>query len=572
MLITHFHQIIRHRIVWGVIAIIVSLCFLLSFTSMPGCSRNKKGPVTSGVGKIYGREIGNDEFRSAMFFELGLSNDRSLDEAQQAQLRRQTWRRLAILETAKRLGLKTSDEEIGQMLGREKGFQSNGSFSQERYREFVRSRGVDLATFEEYLRQNVTIQKALGAVESMAWTAPADLARRLRNLTDTRQLSYVTLSPRQFTGTVAVTEEQALKFYEDARTFFTIPERVRVRYVEFPYASYVPTNFTAEAIQEYYDLHTDDFVPANSTNAYALPAPLDEVKPVIEARLREQESRFLARDAATAFVMDLAPDRTGARRLFDDLAAARGLAVSTTALFAIDEPVPGLEVDSDFQQAAFGLIAEDPELCFSDSIAGSNAAYVIAADERIESRVPPFAEIRDAVMPLATSNAQHQAFLEWAESVRADLVSRSAADSNASPASIAGAIGFTVSTTATFTVLESLNTNLFDNANVLVGSTVELEAGEWSKLLPASNVAYVVHMTSRQPGDPAMISAVRPQLVSTLQEYQGGFLVREWGEYLLREGELQDYQQTAMDAAAAAEADEGNAEGAPEAAAGPEAE
>jgi hypothetical protein len=570
MLITHFHQIIRHRIVWGVIAIVVSLCFLLSFTSMPGC-QNTPGPTTSGVGKLYGREIGNDEFRAAMFYELGLSNDRNLTEDQQAQLRRQTWRRLAILETASRLGLKTTNEEIGQMLGRETGFQSNGSFDQDRYTGFVRSRGVDKATFEEYLRQNITIQKALGAVESMAWTAPADLARRLRNLTDTRQLSYLTLDPAQFTGTVSVTEDEARTFYEETSAFFTIPERVRVRYVAFPYANYVPTNLSEEAIQEYYDLHSDEFVAADATNAYALPAPLADVKPAIEERLRVQESRFLARDAATTFVMDLAPDRTGTRPLFEDLAATHGLPVSTTALFAVNEPVPSLDVDHDFNQAAFGLIAEDPELSFSDAIAGSNAAYVITAHERIESRVPPFEEIRNAVMPLATSNAQHEAFLAWAGATREDLVSRSA-DSNASPASAAASLGFGVATTATFTVLESLNTNLFDNANVLIGSTVEMEAGEWSKLLPASNVAYIVHMTSRLPGDPAMIAAVRPQLVSTLQEYQGGFLVREWGEYLLREGELQDYQQAAMDAAAAAETTDGDGEGMPATATGPEAE
>lgn len=540
MLITRFHQMIRNRIVWAIIATGVSLAFLFSFTSVPGCSRRGDSKGTSNAaGTLYGEDVEPTEFRMAMFYELGLGSDRGLSTAAYAQLRHQTWHRLAVLKTAERMGIQTPDDEIAQILARERGFQSNGVFDKQRYSAFVQSRGVDIPSFEAYIRQNMTIQKLLNTVESTVWAAPSDLDRRLRNLTDVRSLEYLEITPQNYTGVVSVSKADALAFYERNRDAFTIPERVQVKYVTFPYASHVPTNVNEEDVQDYYDRHTEEFT-LPSTNLVATPEPLEKVRPVIEASLLAEGSRFAARDAATAFAMELAPDRGGHKADFEALAARHHLGVSTTALFTINEALPLLEVDQEFNRTAFNLIQDDPELSFSDAVAGSNAVYVLAAEQRLESRVPAFDEIAATVTPEAERAARQEAFLAWSQELHEKLTK--AVSTNHPFASVAGAMGYQVATTGPFTVFESLNTNLFDNARILVPNIAELDRGELSGVIPAATNAYIAFMADRLPGNPNMVQGLRPQMQNTLQEYHGGLAFREYGDYLLKAANFEDFQ------------------------------
>ncbi len=542
MLITRFNSLIRNRVVWIAFAGIVSASFL-GFSMAPG---GCEAQGTRAVGTLNAREVSPEEFRMAMFFEMGLSEPRGLDRAQHEQLRRQTWRRIAILDKAAELGLVTSDQEIAQLVGREQEFLVNGSFDRGRYDAFVRSRGVNIPIFESYLRQNLTIQKAITALESLVWTPPSDVNRRLRNLIDERRVGFVILPIETYTGTVNLTREDILAFYEERPEFFRIPERVRVKYVHFPHANYRPEEIDEAMIADYYDLHRDEFLP-EGMDPLALPEPLETVRPVIVERLRDEEARFQARDAATEFVIALAPDRRGGRPSFDQLATTQGLTVATTDWFAVDEAVPSLDVDLEFRQAAFGLVENDPELAFSDAINGADAAYVLYAFERAPSRIPPFEEIADEIVtPLATSNALQRAFLAWANDLRDQLETQTLAGT---PGNLAATkMGLDVIMTGAFSVLDSLSTNLFEYADIVIPGTVELEAGEWGEVLTAPEVALIPFMIERLAGDPAAMTALRPQLISSLQEFQGGLLFREWGEYLLREGQLKDLQaQSVLD-------------------------
>ena len=538
MLITKFHMMIRHRVVWAIIATLVSLTFLFSFSSMDGCTN--AGQAQNNAGLLYGKPVSHDEFQQAMFFEMGLGSDRTKTAEEYASLHQQTWRRLAILRSATRMGINVPDEEIGQILNQEKGFLSNGVFDKERYRAFVTERGVDIPTFEAYLRQNITIQKVLGILESASWTAPSDLDHRLRNLTDVRVLEYIAFNQDQFTGIVEITEADARTFYQTNRDYFTIPERVRVRYVAFPYTGFITTNAISDTdAQDYYDLHASDFLAPESTNAYAMPEPLEKVRPTIDAILRQQTARFAAREHATTFVMDLAPDRAGNRPAFDTLAAARNLPVSTTGLFTADEVLPDLEVDGEFNRAAFNLVANDPQFSFSDSISGSNAVYVMTIDARQESRVPGFEEITGTVTPLALSNAQQRAFHTWVGETRNALADAVAAKQNFKTA--AKALGLTTITTTNFTVLASLNTNVFADAEFVVEPIIELDQDAVGEPVTAGSRGFIIYQVGREPGNPSDMYALRPQLTRMLQEYSTRMVFADWGQQLLKEAQFQDF-------------------------------
>jgi len=550
MLITKFNKMIRNKFIWGFIAIIISVFFVLSFSSMRGCS----SALPDTAGHLYGEEVSQGALRTARYFELGLQSDRGLDREAFDELRRRTWKRLAVLRMAEKLGLKTPDSEVALAIGSEPGFSDNGVFDKRRYEAFVRQRGVDDQTFEEYLRQDLTMQKIRGLLDSVAWTTPSEIEQRLRNLTDERSIEYAIFDRSDFTVDVELTDAEIREFFDSHQDLFTIPERIQVRYVTFPYADQMQTNDIEEAVVAHYNDNIDGYTP-DLTNQFEFPTPrpLDEVRPEIETMIRERAARLAAKDAANEFSYGLLPDRKGQGVSFEDAASETGLTVKVTQPFAKNEEVPELDVDARFNRVAFRLVANDPEFYFSDAVLASNAAFVIAFQDKQEAHLPEFENVREEISPLAYSNRLDSAFSDHVDAVREELVTSLSDDTSFSD--VLARYDASV-TTAVFSVYGSLVTNLFTHQADLVGELIDLQAGDLSKVVITDQEALIARIVEQTPSDPVESYALRGQLQRTLQQYRTGILYEDYADYLLRIAEFRDLQATPTDTPAEDDAGE----------------
>ena len=274
MLITKFNRLIRNKFLWAVVAIVVSVSFVLSASSLKGCAKD----TAAMAGQLYGEDISMQQFRLTRFFELGMRPNTDLSPEANLRLHHRTWQRLAMLRTADRLGITTSIDEVGRLIRKDPSFAVNGAFSKDHYRSVISEQlRVDIATFEIFLRQNVTLMKLRGIMGSLVWVSPQELNQRLANLTDKRRVEYATFTASNLVGDINVTDEDARAFYEENDELFTLPRQVSVRYVMFPITNFFSTNLVSEAdIQEHYDRHIDDYTPTD-TNGMAFPTPLEEV-------------------------------------------------------------------------------------------------------------------------------------------------------------------------------------------------------------------------------------------------------------------------------------------------------
>ena len=533
MLITKFNKMIRNKLIWGIIAVVVSLFFVLSFSSMKSCSK----PRSYAVGKLFNKEISPQTLRQAVFFEIGMGNQQSLTPEAYQLLEERAWIRLALLDVANQLGITSSDKDVATAIQREPGFNENGMFSRERYRAFVRSRNLSVRAFEAYVRETLTIQKLIGVMETMVWTSPFELSERLRNLVDSRVVDYALIPEESAPSATEVSEEEARAFYERDPEAFRIPERVSVRFVDFPITNNLPDSIPDSEIEDYYNTNIGDYTPL-STNAYDLPTPLEEVRDDIVNTLKHQRAIFNTKDLATEFVVELAPDRYGHQMPWDQVAETRGYTVHTSRLFAIEEPLHDLGVGLDFNIAAFSLIADDPERYFSDAIIGSNAVYVIAALHREASRTPEFEAVREAAIPAALADARRQAFNDYVSRIYDSV--REALATNLSFAATLDSWGLSSTSTPPFNVIGGLPTNEVPYANAIVPAVVSLYQGEIAESIPVENGALLVYVAERTPGDRNDIAALRPQLLGTLQDYRTGILFDAWGEYVLKLGGFED--------------------------------
>jgi len=308
--------------------------------------------------------------------------------------------------------------------------------------------------------------------------------------------------------------------------------------VSFPLGAHVNTNDIADAaVSAYYDDHVEDFSVLD-TNGLTVALPLAEAREHIAAVLARESAAEKVRDAGTDFAMALAPDRQGNAPSFAEAAARSNLTISTSALFAADERVPGIEAGLDFNAAAFALDTNDPERAASDAILGSNAVYVMTLAQRRDSHLPPFADVTGRVMPIAATNAQQEAFTRRVASLRDSL--KKDMDAAKSFMDAAKGMGLNVSTTAPLSIYESMTTNAFEHAEALVPKLLSLQKGDLTEPVVTPDGAIIAAVTDRQSGDFTTAQMLTPELVRSVTAYNSGLLFEDLSDHLIADGRLKD--------------------------------
>lgn len=542
MLITKFNKMIRNRVLWGALVALIGISMVGYIGPRYGCSRNRaERRAGTAEGSLFGKDVTPQEFSTARFYEMGMREDNApRTPAHEEELRQRAWKRLAVLHMAGEMGITTSDEEVGEALRRDPAFRVNGAFDKQRYQAVIQSQlRVPVEIFEEYVRKTLTIRKVVNALESITWTSPSELRSRLSNLTDTLSIQYALIPKDASLDKVQVTAEEAEKFYAAHTNRFTIPSKVSVRYVAFPVETGAGTNeITDTDLSAYYDDHIEEY-STTDTNGLTVALPLAEVREDIAGRLARQAALFKTKDAATEFAMTMAPDREGNAPSFTEAAAKAKLEIHTTDLFSASERVKGLDVDFDFNRTAFSLDTNDPERAVSDAIVGSNAVYVITVSSREDAHTPEFKDVSDAVMPIVTSNAQHEAFLKRASSLREGIAAGMTGGKTFMDA--AKGMALNVSTTAPFSVYESMtSSNAFKHAELIIPKLVALQKGDLSDPVETPEGVLLATVVDRKPGDFAAAQMLTPELLRTIESYRSGIVFEDWTDHLLKAGKLQD--------------------------------
>lgn len=556
MLITKFNKMIRNKWLWTGFALLISVSFLGYFSPRStGCGGKafREDMKAGNQGTLFGRNVPRNEFMTARFFEMGLRENAALTPAARERLHQRTWQRLAALRAAEQMGVRVSPDEIAETIARDPNFAVNGAFSRERYRATVESQlRIGLTTFESYLLQELTLRKLADMLESLLLTSPADLQRRLSNLTDIFTVQYAALTRDTVRTEVTTTAADAERFYDEHQKLFTEPATVSVKYVSFPITNYLAGVTIAEAdMKDYYEEYDHEFL-SGDTNAPAARLPFEQVTNTIAARLRDHEAEKGARNAATELVMKLT-DRSENALGFDAIAASQGLTICTSGFFTLTGHVPALQVASDFNKAAFDLDPADRSRSFSDAVTGSNAVYVLSVHERVEARIPAFAEVKEHATTLARHQAEETAFLKRCGDLRRSL--KKDLESGKTFAQAAGVAGLTIKTTEPFSVYEGL-TNDTSYSEELVSGVMYMNKGELSDLVPTTNGVIIAFISDRQAGDPSATVLLKPQMQSLVDRYNVAVLLRDWEDYLLSKSGFQDYAPVRVDEETASARDE----------------
>ena len=574
MLISKFHRLIQSRLLWASFLVIIIFTFVVWGMRSPGASKRAREQMSAG--QLYGKYVSQEEFRGAYFntyMSVVLMVGRPLDMTRDLdkELRAAAWRRLATLKKAADLGITATEDEVVATIQHHPGFADEGRFNPNRYMAFVQNMlapmGFSSSQFEDHIRQEIVMQKLQAMIRPTILVSPSEIMRAYSSLTDKFSVEYVVITTNDVMKEVKVTEEDAEKFFNADPKFFTIPEKVRVKYVRIPvddFLAIVTTNITEEDALAYYDEHIEDYTVTNEvavtakkdadkeadTNETASASNVvaqvtnkvttlafDQVKTNIMTILQRSAARDLASEAATDFAVSLAPDRDDNSIPFEEAVsnASRKLEVGTAGPFALREKVEGIDAPA-FNHTAFAL-KKTPEEYFSDAVVGSNYVYVIALEEKIPARVPEYKEVAEEVMEAATENAIADALAKKAPEVR-DAVTKALADDKTF-ASALKPFKLKAEKLENFSATSRDVTNEY--FDTIVSGILTHNEGEVTDVLPTeTGEVLVVYVAHRTPGLAGGLETLKPQIIETIKRQRVRLLYDDWQEYLLKEAGFEE--------------------------------
>ncbi len=234
-------------------------------------------PSADAVATVEGNKITQQEFTNAQRNQLerfrqqfGGNIDQSIMETPEMRkniLDQMIDQRLVSTVT-KSSGLMVSDAALIEKLKSEASLQDGGKFSATRYENFLKNQGLSAANFESMLRQDLERSQFTESVINTSIVGKKSVQQYLEATEQQREIAVVNLTLDQYMAKVAITPERIKTYYEEKKVEFTIPEQVKLEYLEVSVDAVASqTQLTAEEIQKAYEGKKDSYTTKEERKA-----------------------------------------------------------------------------------------------------------------------------------------------------------------------------------------------------------------------------------------------------------------------------------------------------------------
>ena len=516
MFIYHFNRLIRSRILWGFFAIVISVAFV----AVGSCFKAPKETMVAG--SINGKNISVNAFEQAVQAIRGFGRNRDSQTAVNVVDRR-AWEQLAARQNAEKNGLRSSKDEIRDMLREAPGFQGANGFDINRYRAVLAEQGLTPSLYEGLVAHQLALMKSAALVETSTWVAPMELDDELAAMTDRFTVQVASVSNRFATVEMRQSDEDYRKFYEGNKDSFALPDRMAVRYIEFPVTNYLASvKVSEDDLKTYYDDHVTTYT-RTSTNNTSETIPFAEVREKILGELQLEEARYCASTSVTFNIYGKLA-KAGSNAL-EIAAAQEKLTVKTSPLFSAEEKLYWVENSKEFAEAAFELDPDRTDSRFG-IVKGETHVYVIEPIQRSPAHTPTYEEVLNDLKPRAMAKARTEAFQSYTKELRADLLKLVAEGKSFSEAAQAKSLN--VSTSITYTVSDVQNQKIENGFSIAYGAMM-LKKGAISEAVPASaSQSLLIYVQDRQPGDALAAEMMRSQIRSGIARRRNSNLFSDW--------------------------------------------
>ncbi len=304
-----------------------------------------------------------------------------------------------LLQTADKLGLRASDQELRSFILGDPAFQKDGGFDNATYERMLELQGKVPRQFEDDLRRRIVGTQLLRAITATEIVADRELTEAVRLDRQQRRLSFIRVPKAAFLSEQPISDQEITTHYEANRSRFRIPERIRVRYLVLDAESMVPTEAPDEQeLRARYAAEQDRFTRPERRRVRHILIALDteadgEEENAAKADIAEIRRRIVGGEDFAALAKELSQDS--------------GSAVQGGELGFIER---GL-MDPAFEQTAFALATGR-----LSQIVRSRFGYHLIEVTEIDPKVTkPFEVMKDELIADLEQRGNQGLFFELAE-------------------------------------------------------------------------------------------------------------------------------------------------------------
>jgi peptidyl-prolyl cis-trans isomerase D len=209
----------------------------------------------------------------------------------------------ALVAEARRMGLRTNDDELREELQRGQlgaTLFPDGKFvGQEQYEDFVQRNGMTVPQFEGLEKDYILIRKLQALVSGTAFVGDSDVRNEFQHQNTKVKFEYAVITQADILKGLHPTEEELKAFYERNKATYnnSIPEKRQIQYGVIDSAKITAaTTVSEQDLQTYYDQHRDEYrVPDQVKVRHILiktplPAPgaKEDEKAIADARAKAE--------------------------------------------------------------------------------------------------------------------------------------------------------------------------------------------------------------------------------------------------------------------------------------------
>ena len=501
MFIYHFSRLIKSKLLWGFLALLMVFAFVV----MDSCSSS--GAEGSVAGYLEGESV-NPKLLSDASQTVTVLNGQSAyylprasqafsaivrgDEADDWQARRrQAWKIIAAANAAQRTGITGGQAAAYQVL--ESAFVGpDGAFNPNLYRFFLNANNYAKPKLFEETFANAWLPAqtaALAVFNATGWVSPMEQDFALAATYDKTTAYAATLKTAVDPATITVAEADIAAWYEAHKEDYRLPEQRVVESFDVPLKAFAD-KLTIEEMDamQYYDDHSEEF-RGTGTNATKT-LPFEEVKDKAIAKVRD----IRALEEALIFANENLVPKAQVSGIAE---AAKGYEGQKTATLRKDA-TPAYQNGGEFLSAVFEM---DPEETPCNAVAGNDRVYVVRLQRIIETHIPALADVKARVEADVRADRVAQRIKEQGEALRG-LLAGKLTEGTAFDAAVAACAteGLTATTAMTFVLNDSAKVDIAHRNEVLDAASMLGPKG-LSKPIIAGDEILLVYVSERTPGD-----------------------------------------------------------------------
>ena len=513
-------QAIRDRVT-GIIAWVIVGLISVTF-ALWGVDSYLRGDAKVYAARVNDTEISTDQYQMALRQQanrlqamLGERFDRSMlstDEFKQAVLKRLVEEEL-LLQAADDYGLAISDSYLAARIHSDSGFQVDGEFDPERYKNLLAQQGMSPALYEQQLRRSLLVNQVMSSISTSSIVTDAAVSQGLRLQRQTRDIAFLRLPLGPQLEQVEVSEAEIAAHYEANTDRFMEPQQVRLKYIELALDDLrQDVSIDEERLRQLYEAEKERLAGEEQRRARHILIELPENAGAAEVAAARERARAIRRQLQEgADFAELAEAESD-----DPGSAAQG---GDLGFFSRGSMVPA------FERTAFRL--EPGEI--SEPVRTPFGFHLIEVTDVRTKDVPGFEAMRDELYRRATQAEAEQRFYETA-----DRLSQLTFEIPDSLQPAAEELGLEIQTSDW--IAESGGPGIGQHDQVLSAAFSEDVLGQRNNSQPLEvepNHVLVVRVAEHRPARPLPLEAVSEQIRERLARDKAAKQLREQGEALL---------------------------------------